>query len=666
MSWMKRLNDVYDNNVDKVGEFEVRGEGQRFTLLPISHVTQSAQIEVLLDREGQFYRARVVPKEEARTIVPATLDSANRSGSKVAGHFLHDKLFYVAADYMTYGGEQKRAGNYMQFIAQLGDWAASKFSHRKVELIYNYIKQGIVIRDLVAASVLYADEHGKLIEKWTSLEEKKYGIEKPDIYKVVTGDCSESFVRFAILSESPDDPPVWEDKELFQCFQNYLALKMNDSADKGICYITNEYVTLTEQHGSRLRNAGDMSKLISSNDDRGFTYRGRFDKPSQLVQIGYNASQQAHNALRWLVQRQGHYEGSRYFVVFGVKDPAVVGPFKGTLELIKEPLLDIDDIENDDLGLELGLDTGAEAERDYTNQVIAEQVQRAFKGLKHNFQLNGMDQTIVMAVDAATTGRLAIVYYQELDSSLFLDQLSHWHRTCKWVQTYIDKDSKKVMSYVGTPSTYLIVESIYGGQADDKVKKELFTRLLPCIVDRAAIPNDIVRAIFNRVRNPMSFQDDLLAPNGEWQRTLNIACALIRKQFEKEEITVSLDLNNHTRDYLFGRLLGVAEVLERNELNRREERRATNATRYFNAFSQRPARTWMTIHRQLHPYRVRQGENISYYNRLIQEIEDLIPVPDMNNDALGPTFLLGYSSQVRDLYTKKDKKEGDLNGNASE
>ncbi len=665
---MKRLYDVYDNNFNQVGVFQTRGEGQRFTLLPISHVTQSAQIAVTLDREGNFFKAEVVPKEEARTIVPATLDSANRAGAKVAGHFIHDKLFYVAADYMRYGGEQKRAENYAQYISQMKDWSTSEYTHPKVELIYNYVKQGNVIRDLVTAQVLFVDENEKLIEKWTSHDDVKYGMEKPEIYKVVTGDSSESLVRFNILSEYAADPPVWEDIKLFHTFQKYLASRMEETAAKGLCYISGELTTLAEQHGSRLRNAGDMSKLISSNDDKGFTYRGRFDQPSQAVQIGYNVSQMAHNALRWLIQRQGHRADTRHFVTFGVKGPVMVQPFQGSLDILNNysktnglnDTLVVDELnEFSELALELehSLLSNSEIERDYTKLVIAEQVQLALKGMKHNLKIEDSNQVIVMAVDAATTGRLAIVYYQELDSKLFLECLSAWHDTCKWYQTYFDQDTKKIVNYIGTPSTYQIVQSVYGEKADDKIKKELYTRLLPCIVDRAVIPKDIVRTIYNRVRNPMSFEDDLLSASGDWQKTLNIACALIRKQYEKEEMEMALDENNLTRDYLFGRLLGVADVLERNELKRREDGRATNALRYFNAFSQRPARTWMTIRKQIHPYQVNRGEDMSYFNDLIRNIEDRIEASDMNNDALRPLFLLGYSSQVRAIYTKKERKE---------
>lgn len=629
--------------MNQVGEFESRGEGQRFTLLPVSHVTQSAQIEVILDREGNFFKADVVPKDKARTIVPATLDSANRAGSKVAAHFLHDKLFYTAGDYLKYGGAEKRSDNYPSYIGQMKDWATSDFSHPKVGLIYDYVKKGVLISDLIKVKVLWADENNKLIEKWTKQDDKKYGIEKPEIYKVVTGGSSEALVRFTILSETPDDPVVWEDKSLFESFQQYLGDKMALESKQGFCYASGEAVILTERHGSRLRNAGDMSKLISSNDNKGFTYRGRFDKPSQAVQIGYDVSQKAHNALRWLIQRQGYRSDTRNFITFGIGHPDAAQPFDGTLDML------------DPTALFMGMKS-VEEQKDSTSLVIAEQVQKAFQGMKHNFKIEGIENIIVMAVDAATTGRLAIVYYQELNSILFLDRLVYWHDTCKWYQNYYDPISKKVISYEGTPSTYRIVESVYGERADDKVKKELYTRLLPCIVDQAVIPKDIVRTIFNRVKNPMSFNKDLENPVGEWQRTLNIACALIKKQYEKEDLNMTLDLKNKSRDYLFGRLLGVAEVFERNELNRREEKRATNALRYFNAFSQRPARVWMTIRRQLHPYQVRQGQSVWFYNKLIRDIEASIKEEDMTNDALGPQFLLGYSSQVKELYTKKEVK----------
>ena len=125
---------------------------------------------------------------------------------------------------------------------------------------------------------------------------------------------------------------------------------------------------------------------------------------------------------------------------------------------------------------------------------------------------------------------------------------------------------------------------------------------------------------------------------------------------------MGLDIENETRDYLFGRLLGIAEAFESNELKRKDEKRATNATRYFNAFTQHPARVWLAIQKQLHPYKVRPSEYSQRYIRMLQEIESKIKPEDMNNKPLGPQFLLGYSSQIRDFYIKKEEKEGIENG----
>lgn len=644
MSWMKRLYDVYENNIDHVGTFEARGKGQRFTLLPISHVTQSAHIEVLLDQEGNFFKATVVPKDKSSTIVPATLGSANRAGARVAPHFLHDKLFYVAGDYLAYGGEEKRAAYFPAYIEQMKEWALSLSSHAYVRAIYTYVAKERLIEDLVKEGILFTDENDEVIEKWTTKETEKYDQEKPEFYKVVTGQGTDALVRFTIVSEDPHEPILWENVDLYANFQAYLAEKMEEEQVAGYCYVTGKQVPLTEQHGSRLRNAGDMSKLISSNDHRGFTYRGRFNEPSEAVQIGYEVSQKAHNALRWLIQKQGFRSDTRNFITFGVEGLAAIQPFDGTKEVVEE---DFDDFL---------VSFAKEKEDDTVALVLGEEIEKAFQGKNHHFNEHGIQHVVVMAVDAATTGRLAIVYYQEVNSRLFLDRLSHWHHTCKWHQNYYDANGKMLVQYIGTPSTYHIVQAVYGEKADDKVKKELYTRLLPCIVDRAPIPKDIVRTIFNRVKNPMSFDRNTTSPTSEWQRTLNIACALIHKLYEREAMDVGLDVENHARDYLFGRLLGVAEVLERNELQRREEKRATNATRYFSAFSQRPARTWKTMRHQLNPYLVRQGDLIYYYNNLIIDIESSIDPKDMNNDSLGPLFLLGYSSQIKDLYTKKDEK----------
>lgn len=638
MSWMEQLAKVYDQNKARVGEFEER-RNQRMTLLPVSHVMQSAQIEVLLSPDGEFINAKVVDKENARTIVPVTPSSANRSSSS-APHFIHDRLAYVAGDYVKFGGNPKNKDHHVDYLKQMKAWNDSDFANRKVHAIYNYVSKGRLIEDLIGARILPTNVSGGILEKWPANAQE----EKPEIYKVVTGDASTSFIRFDVYHETANDPVVWEDKELFRRFIDFL--EDYQKVEKGICYVMGEKVNLTTRHGSRIRNAGDMSKLISANDDTGFTYRGRFAKSTEAVQIGYDISQKAHHALRWLIQRQGTYVDSRYFVAFGIEHADVLSPFASTRELIDQGTSEWDNLFTSELD-------SFKSQVAHTEELVAVELNKALLGMRHSLKKEQLENVIVMALDAATTGRLAIVYYQALEADRFFDAIQEWHSTCRWLQSYKDAGTNKIHTYVGTPSTYRIAEAVYGSKGDSRIKKDLYTRLLPCIVERKPLPKDIVQIIFNRVKNPFSF----INSTESWNVTVQIACALIAKQYEGEGYGVALMEENNQRDYLFGRLLGLAEVMESRSLKDRDEKRATNATRYFNAFTQHPARTWLVIRKQLAPYFQRSWGNAGYYAMLIQKIEDRLTDKQMTDDPLGPVFLLGYSSQIQEMYTKKEEVE---------
>ncbi len=66
MSWIQKLYETYNNSLSMVG---AGADDNEVSLLPICHTTQKAQIEIVLDGNGKFRRARVIPKDEARTII---------------------------------------------------------------------------------------------------------------------------------------------------------------------------------------------------------------------------------------------------------------------------------------------------------------------------------------------------------------------------------------------------------------------------------------------------------------------------------------------------------------------------------------------------------------------------------------------------------------------
>ncbi|MEK5271277.1 type I-C CRISPR-associated protein Cas8c/Csd1 [Aeribacillus sp. FSL K6-8394] len=619
MSWLLNLYETYEANLDRVGVMEKKHNEQEYTLLPISHTTQTAHIEVNITEDGQFHSATVIKEV---TVIPCTEDSANRAGSKIAPYPLHDKLSYVAGDFVTYGGEIKKEEPFSYYIQQLKDWAESPYATKKVKSIYHYLSQKRLIKDLVAANILYLDPNGRLIDKWNKKHEALYG-SKPPIFSVISGGVESAFVRFNVYSPQTILTKVWNDSEMYDSFISYYKdlLKNND---EDFCYVTGKKLPVTDKHANKIRNAGDKAKLISANDTSGFTFRGRFDKSNEVATISYDVSQKAHNALKWLINRQGKIIDQRVFLVWGNDEITLPDPTEDTFAIHPIPL-------------------EKKERKSFTNQEFANGIAKALEGYKAN--LTTKSEVNILILDSATTGRLAVLYYRNMNRELYLQRLVEWHSTCAWLHRYRKDEQKKAVQFYGAPATKDIAFAAYGPNANDKVVKGLMERILPCIVDGKKIPLDIIRSAFYRASNPVAME------NWEWEKTLSIACALINKQ---EGLNVALDTENNDRDYLFGRLLAIADVLERRALDS-DETRATNAIRYMNAFSKHPARTWKIIQESIQPYQMRLGTRGLYLSKLIDEVASRMKFEDFNNKPLSGKYLLGFYSQRHALYQKSEK-----------
>ena len=93
-------------------------------------------------------------------------------------------------------------------------------------------------------------------------------------------------------------------------------------------------------HPAKLRHTGDKAKLVSANDSSGFTFRGRFTDPygSQAAMVSYEVTQKAHNALRWLISRQGFRNGNQVYVSWAVSGKETPKPLESTWELLNTDL----------------------------------------------------------------------------------------------------------------------------------------------------------------------------------------------------------------------------------------------------------------------------------------------------------------------------------------
>ena len=161
MSWVNELIDLYEINSDKVGTIEYRGD-MPYVLLPPFHTTVTAQIEVTIDRNGNFKEAKLVSPEDKLTVIPVT----EKSGSRTAGkepHPLCDNLRYLAGDYTKYYKDDGVC--YQLYISQLKEWTESEFSHEKVLAVYQYLKKNSLIRDLSDQKIIKLNEQGKIDDK---------------------------------------------------------------------------------------------------------------------------------------------------------------------------------------------------------------------------------------------------------------------------------------------------------------------------------------------------------------------------------------------------------------------------------------------------------------------------------------------------------------------
>ncbi|MFA7382269.1 MAG: type I-C CRISPR-associated protein Cas8c/Csd1 [Desulfurivibrionaceae bacterium] len=614
MSWIEKLYQTYENNLGNIAN-----PNDVTPLLPLFHGTQNAQIHVVLDGRGNFSAATVVMKDDAPTIIPATEASSGRSGSKIAPHALCDTLQYVAGDYLVFGGnpnKKKNESGFGPYIQALKGWAENA-GNRKLQAAYTYLEKGQLIKDLIEKKVLIVGNDGNLVGEWTE------STEAPPIFKSIKQGNKkgqfEAFVRFSV--EIPGDNPseLWKDIELRESWSRYYVTLQSN---RDLCMVTGETANIASNHPKNIRYPGDGAKLISSNDSIGFTYLGRFTSDSEACGIGMEVTQKAHSALRWLIERQGRRDGEQAVVAWAVSGADVPDPQADTFSFL---------FGGDEAEAPQPSKTG------YTAQEVGIALSMKMSGYKA--QLKSTDDVVVVGLDSASPGRMAISYYRELTGSEFLERVESWHIGCCW-QQYFGKDR----IFFGAPAPRDIAEVAYGRRIDDKLRKATVERLLPCIVDGAPIPRDLVESCVRRAsnRNGMEYW--------ECEKSLGIACALFRYHHKERRYQMALERERKTRDYLYGRLLALAEHLEGRALYVGGEMRATNAEKLMQRFAERPQSTWLILETGLTPYKVRlSSKRAGFLHAVKQEMDDVIAAFDtddfVSDRRLTGEFLLGYHCQ---------------------
>lgn len=603
MSWIQKLYETYGQTAQLHTEEKTRP-------WPTAHFSKRAHIEIVIDESGKLRRIKKLSATESATLIPVTEASLGRAGSKIAPHPLCEETSYCAIDFPD-GNKKKQAA----YLLNLEKWCQSDQAHSKAKAVLAYLKRATLWADLLGEKII------------PLVVEGARGKEKISDEKI--------FVRWRIEASDSLVSATWEDATLIESWAKYDKI---NNPKNGMCMVLGEEARIGNNHPKFIRHAGDGAKLISANDSSGFTFRGRFtdDTGQQACGVSYEVTQKAHNALRWLIQRQGHRYGDP-------KQPQVVVSWAVGGMPIPDPL-------RDSLFLLAGVEAGEQPavipDID-AGQAFAKRLNLALKG--YRARLGSTDDIVVMGLDSATPGRMAITFYRELTGSEFLARIERWHTDFAWYQNF-GKDKH----FVGAPAPHDIAEAAYGRQLDDKLKKATIERLLPCIVDGQALPRDLLASTLRRACNRTGLE------RWEWEKFLGIACGLYRGAFKNEGYEMALETDRRSRDYLYGRLLALAENIENYALTKAESGRESTAARFMQRFADRPASTWRTIELALSPYKSRLNSSdkgkgfLIKRMRVVDEILCLFEPEDFLRDSkLSGEFLLGYHCQRQALNPPK-------------
>lgn len=588
MGLFQKAYETYEHFSGQAGIYS----NQKEPLAPVGHIITSAQIEITLDRGGKFIRALPVGKDEPKIIIPVTEESSGRT-SGICPHPLCDQIGYISP---------ANAKKHDAYIEQLTDWAESEYSHPMLEPILAYVKGGTILSDLARSGIASPAEKDTV--RWT-----------------------------VIGADDEDSENCWQNRKLFEAFIGYYSAKKS-ADDQVLCMITGQTTAQAHQHLKGIISINGNAKLISANDISNFTYRGRFKTDDQAATVGYDASQKAHNALKWLAADQGVIIGGRTFLCWNPK--GIPLPPRQTLRKNR----------TDDRVPEI---------EDYRQDLA-----RILLSYKNNF--TPTDDAVIAVFDAATTGRLAVTYYNEMSAHDFLDNLAKWDLSCCFKHNRFG---------VEAPSLERIINCAFGTErsgkieADEKIVKQHMQRLLICRVENTKIPYDIVHAISQKTMRPMAYE------SGSRDYLQFTACAVIRKYYldhKQEEYDMALEKDRNDISYQYGRLLAVLDHIElyalwvKNGKEYSKDKRDTNAIRMQSAYCNRPAKTAEIIIQQLkrgYYHDLNQWKR-NEYEQLIGEIYEKISSHPENqwNAPLKETYILGYYLQKNALYTKnKDMTE---------
>lgn len=591
-------------------------------LLPLYHTNLKSNgtnvLMATLNREGKLMRAEYLPKDTS-IIFPVTQDSIARSGKNPPSHPLVDKLSYLAPN------EEELHQLYKKTFKSWLNVQSEGEIKEYLQIISSFLAQENLLEQLITKV------YGRQVEKITDFtveykevsDKGKETIKKASLEAVFLTFQIEDFSGYRTVG-------VTEFVELHQAYIQYV-----ESLDlpRGVCNISGIEQQLTTKHRGLMGNA----KLISVSNNTE-TYKGRFTSGNDIVKIGYQTSEKIHLMLKYLLENTNsrRWLGGQQYLINWFSD----------------------DIKN-----ETELDFVNPFGFDLIEEEVSEQLVSTFnKNIGSSFiagrkMFTDTSNYYVAIIDKASNGRISLKFFRELETAQLVTNLEKWQSNHQW--EYYDQEQAKMRMKV--PSMKQMIAAAYGIERNgflevdnDNFQKDQFQKLVMNLIDGKSIPTNITKAIGSNIKGRLKYQRT-------WKQLQTVALGLFHNR-NKEDLQPMLDKDNMNRSYLFGRLLAVFERQEAAAFSKTDDKRVTNAQKFWTTYTNHPASTMQILLEKTKNYeknllQSKHGLKVKL-DREKQEIINALAANYLDskemNRALDYHFIFGYYAEEKFIYTKKE------------
>lgn len=196
-------------------------------------------------------------------------------------------------------------------------------------------------------------------------------------------------------------------------------------------------------------------------------------------------------------------------------------------------------------------------------------------------------------------------------------------------------------------------ELISPKSSKEKVPSPLTAALFEAILKGTRYPDELLSTVITRVKTDSDEEKNHFIKLNDTRAGLIKGC--INRKQNKEEIKMSLDLENKNQAYLCGRLFAVLEKIQQDAsgggLNR------TIKDSYFASACSKPSTVFPKLYK-LSQNHIKKLSSPIFYNKLCGEILDGLDGKFPSTLSLDDQgrFIVGYAQQNKALYTKKSEE----------